>query len=450
MKTKSFFLKKAPREPIDRIMSPFQHFLHAEATGGILLIIFTMIALVWANSPWAESYFTLFQTKLGFSIGEFEISKSLLLWINDGLMAIFFFVVGLEIKREILVGELSRPRQAALPVMAALGGMVVPALCYIVFNREGAAARGWGVPMATDIAFSLGILALLGKGIPLTAKVFLTAFAIVDDIGASLIIAIFYTEDISMMSLGIGLGIFLLMIAANIAGIRKPLPYVILGLLMWFAFLKSGVHPTIAGILAAITIPARSLINARDFLDSTKTYLDEFEQKGLAEENVLTNSTQRGALRALESACEFAQTPLQRLEYVIHSWVALSIMPIFALANAGISLGEGFVDSITSPISLGIIFGLVFGKLVGVTLFSWIGLRLGFADLPGELTWRHLFGLALLGGIGFTMALFIANLAFTDDAMLTTAKFGILAASLIAGVAGWIVLRGAMNRRIKE
>lgn len=443
MKTTSFFLRKSPGRPIDRILSPFQEFLHAEASGGIILLVCTIVALAWANSPWGDSYVSLWETKVGFSIGTYGLSESLLHWINDALMAVFFLVVGLEIKREILVGELAKPRQAALPMAAALGGMIVPAICYFVLNQENPAARGWGVPMATDIAFSLGILALVGKGVPLSAKVFLTAFAIVDDIGASLVIAIFYTEDISVAHLGIGGGFLVLMIITNLAGVRRPLPYFLFGAALWFCFLKSGVHPTIAGILAAMTIPARTRINAKEFVSSTRVFVSEFEKSGLVDEHVLTSKKQSGALEALEHACEMAQTPLQRLEHSHHPWVAFAIMPIFALANAGVSLGAGLGDALTSSISLGIILGLLLGKQLGVTLFAWIAIKAGIAEMPRGLTWRHIYGLSWLGAIGFTMSLFIANLAFNDAEMLGSAKVGILTASLIAGIGGFLILKGA-------
>ncbi len=443
--TRSTFLKQPPDQPIDRILSPFQKFLHAETSGGVILLACTVIALVWANSPWGGSYVSLWETKVGFTIGSSELSKSLLLWINDGLMAVFFLVVGLEIKREILVGELARPRQAALPMAAALGGMIAPALCYFALNPGNPEARGWGVPMATDIAFSLGVLALVGKSVPLSAKVFLTAFAIVDDIGASLVIAVFYTEDISVAHLGIGAGFLALMIGANVAGVRRSVPYYLLGIALWFCFLKSGVHPTIAGVLAAMTIPARTRVNAKDFLASTKVFVSEFERSGLVDEHVLTSREQAGALEALERACEMAQTPLQRLEHAHHPWVAFAIMPIFALANAGVSLRAGLGEALTSSVSIGVMLGLLLGKQLGVTLAAWLAIRLGIAEMPQGLTWRHVYGLSWLGAIGFTMSLFIASLAFDDARMLAAAKVGILGASTVAGVGGFLILKRATS-----
>lgn len=446
MKSGSLDPSNPKRPPIERILRPFNRFVHMEASSGVLLLLCTIVALIWANSPLADYYQALWHSKFTIGFGSFTLSKPLELWVNDGLMAIFFFVVGLEIKREVMVGELASPRQAALPIGAAVGGMVVPALIYFLLNPAEPAVRGWGVPMATDIAFSLGVLGLVGRGVPLAAKVFLTAFAIVDDIGAALVIAVFYTDQISFVSLGIGLLVLLLMVVANRLGIRGPLPYSILGFCLWVAFLKSGVHPTIAGILAAFTIPSCPRIDARGFLDRARQMLARFEDEGLAEQSVMTSSDQRGVLQALESASEKAQTPLHRLEHSLHPWVAFLIMPIFALANTGVSLNSDSADSLFGSLSLGIILGLVAGKQIGITLFAWLAVKLRIADLHGALTWKLIFGLSWLGGIGFTMSLFIANLAFSDQQLLASAKIGILAASLVAGIGGWLILKRAVGR----
>lgn len=441
MHTTSFFLRDSNEPPINRMLNPFQRFFKEEASGGILLLVCTVIALAWANSPWSASYHNLFQTVLTLGVGDFVLSKGLILWINDGLMAVFFFVVGLEIKREVMVGELAQPRQAALPIAAAIGGMVFPALFFFLLNPAEPDVRGWGIPMATDIAFSLGVLSLIGRSVPISAKIFLTAFAIVDDIGASLVIAVFYTDEISLMSLAIG-GVFLLfMIVANRLGIRRPIPYAILGFCLWVAFLKSGVHPTIAGILAALTIPASTRINTRSFLQSARVFITEFEKDCKEGETVLTSSRQRAALGALESAAEYAQTPLQRLEHELHPWVSFFIMPVFALANTGVSLGGGLGEALMSPVSIGVILGLVLGKQLGVTLFAWMAVKLGIAEKTADLTWRHIYGISWLGAIGFTMSLFIANLAYAGLEVLDSAKIGILAGSLIAGLGGWLILR---------
>jgi len=434
---------KTENRPIDKILSPFQEFFQQEASSGILLIVATIAALIWANSLWAESYATLWHTSVTVSFGNFGISKDLLHWINDGLMAVFFFVVGLELKREVWVGELASPRKAILPIVAALGGMVIPAVFFLLLNPSGPGQIGWGIPMATDIAFALGILSLLGNRVPLSLKVFLTAVAIVDDLGAVLVIALFYTSKIVWVSLLIG-GIFLaLLIVMNKLGVRSPMVYAILGIGLWVAFLKSGVHATIAGVLLAMTIPVRTRINTEEFLSHAGFFLDEFRARGKAGESVLTNKDQRAAIQAIEVAAEHAQTPLQRLEHILHPWVGYFIMPIFALANAGIIIKSDFLSAFAQPVTLGIMAGLIFGKQVGIFSASYLAVKLGWSDLPSGMTWTRLYGLAWLAGIGFTMSLFIAGLAFGTSDILTMAKAGILVASLISGTVGAVILSRA-------
>lgn len=436
--------KKSKKQSVERVLRSFQEFTRAEASGGILLLLCTAIALVWANSPWADGYDTVWQTKLTFGFGSFVLSKPLLLWINDGLMAIFFFVVGLEIKREVLVGELASRKQAALPIIAAVGGMVVPAVIYLGFNAPSPGTRGWGIPMATDIAFAIGVLALVGDRVPVALKVFLVALAIVDDIGAVLVIALFYTAEISWPSLAIGACLLICLVIANISGARRPLIYALLGTALWIAFLKSGVHATIAGVLVAMTIPSRYRINTGALISEGRSLLDEIERVGDATEGAVTDEEQV-AVRALERACERVQTPLQRLEDGLHRWVTFAIMPLFALANAGVALGSGLATSLTSRISLGVIAGLVLGKQIGITGFAWLAVRTKLASMPRGTTWRQIYGAGWLGGIGFTMSLFIASLAFSDPLLLSVAKVGILCASLLAGVTGWIILRTATD-----
>jgi NhaA family Na+:H+ antiporter len=424
------------------LLRPFQEFFRLEASGGILLLLCAAVALAWANSPWASSYFELWQTIVTAGAGDLVISKPLLLWINDGLMAIFFFVVGLEIKREVLVGELSSPGQAALPLVAALGGMVVPALFYVGFNTGTDTINGWGVPMATDIAFALGILALLGPRAPLALKIFLTALAIVDDLGAVLVIALFYTAKISLGSLMIGAGLLVILIAANRLGIRRTSVYVVLGLGLWVAFLKSGVHATIAGVLLALTIPARRLIDAPSFRDRAEALVGLFA-KNVKPGRSEPTADQQDAVHALEEACQRIETPLARMEHALHGWVAFGIMPLFALANAGVAFGSGAWSAFGTTVTLGILFGLFVGKQVGVFAFSWVAVRMGWAIMPTGITWRHIYGVSCLTGVGFTMALFISNLAFSDASVLDDAKIGIFAASLLAGLLGWALLRFA-------
>ena len=432
---------------ISVLTRPFQEFFKIEASSGIILMVATVIALLLANSPWAADYFHLLETYLSVTFGQFEVSLSLLHWINDGLMAVFFFLVGLEIKREVLIGELSSPRKAALPIAAAIGGMLVPAVIYTTVNFGGRGAAGWGIPMATDIAFALGVLALLGSRAPTSLKIFLTALAIVDDLGAVLVIAVFYTDQIIWSWLAIGMIVFLGMLLLNKLGVRSPVPYGLAGLVLWFAFLESGVHATIAGVLAAMTIPATARINTRDFVLWGRRALDEFEDCCGSDDPDATQPTtseQRGLLQALESAIHNVEAPLQRLEHSLEQPVAYMIMPIFALANAGIPFIGSLIDTILNPVGMGIILGLVFGKQIGIMLFSWLVIRLGIADLPEGVTWRHIWGASWLAGIGFTMALFIDNLAFEDNLVaLNTAKVAILVASLIAGIVGYLILRTA-------
>ncbi len=427
--------ERPPR--IHRLIRPFQEFARIQASSGIVLLACTVLALLWANSPWGEAYARLLETKASVGVGGFAITESLLHWINDGLMAVFFFVVGLEIKREVLAGELSSFRKAALPVAAAAGGMVAPALLYTALNAGGPGAPGWGIPMATDIAFALGVLALLGSRVPASLKVFLAAFAIADDIGAVLVIALFYTAHINVTALGVGFGVLLLSALANGSGVRRPLIYAFLGLLAWVAFLESGVHATVAGVLLAMTIPARTRLEPGEFLAQSRDVLDHFERADAAggEEE----DERQAALHTLEVACERVQTPLLRMEHALHPWVSFFIMPVFALANAGVALSGGGAG-LVSPVPLGIILGLMVGKPLGVTLFAWLAVKSGVADKPDGVSWRHLHGAGWLGGIGFTMALFIAGLAFADPALQSVAKLGILTASLVAGVVGYLIL----------
>jgi NhaA family Na+:H+ antiporter len=425
------------------VLSPFARFARTESSGGIVLIAATLVAIVWANSPWGAAYEHLWETQVTLGIGRYALTYPLHYWINDGLMAVFFFLVGLEIKREFLVGELASLKRAALPIAAALGGMVVPALIYAALNAGRPGEAGWGIPMATDIAFALGVLALLGPRIPLSLKVFLAALAIVDDLGAVLVIAVFYTEAIHWGALGIGFLLLAGLAVANRMHARSPLIYVAVGLLVWVAFLKSGVHATVAGVLLALTIPARTRIDTEEFLIRGRRILDYFDAAGLEGRDVLTNKAQQSAIQEMENACEAAQSPLQRIEHELHAWVAFGIIPLFALANAGVHLGGNLGAAFGDRVTLGIILGLVIGKPIGITLFAWLSVRTGVAALPGGTTWRAIRGVSLLGGIGFTMSLFISGLAFVGTPQLNEdAKIGIFVASLIAGIAGYLVLRG--------
>lgn len=422
-------------QPIDRIVRPFQEFAQTAASSGLVLLAAAILALTWANSPFADSYHDFWHSTFSVGVGEFVFSQPLEVWINDGLMAVFFFVVGLEIKREVMTGELSAFRQASLPVAAAVGGMTVPALIYVIWNFGTPWVGGWGIPMATDIAFALGILALLGKRVPNSWRVFLTAVAIVDDLGAVLVIAIFYTAQISGLALAAGMAGLAVMALANRLGVRSALAYFLIGLGVWAAFLTSGVHATIAGVLTAMTIPARSVLDKERFVAAGRGFLD------VVGDGDSERDQEAAAVRALEISCEHVQTPLLRLEHALHPWVAFAVMPIFALANAGIPLGADFVAALTTPVTLGVFFGLIIGKQVGVTLFAWLTVRSGLATLPESMSWRSVYGLAWLAGIGFTMSMFIAGLAFGSADTLVESKAGILTASMVAGMAGYLLLK---------
>lgn len=409
------------------------------------MLVMTGIALLVANSPLNTGYLALLDTPIAISAGPFVLEESVLHWVNDGLMAIFFFVVGLEIKREVLVGELASLRAAALPIVAAIGGVTVPALIYFSFNAGGIGARGWGVPMATDIAFVLGCLALLGDRIPFGVKIFLTAVAIVDDLIAVLMIAIFYTSTIQPIMLGIGFSILLVLALANTFGIRNPLVYASLGVLVWLAFLHSGVHATIAGVLIACTIPARSQIDAPTFLARAAHSLRQFDQNDGNATQAQTSELQQSAIIDLEDVCEQAQTPLRKFEHRLNKWVAFVIMPVFALVNAGVVLSAESFRGDSTTVLIGIVVGLTIGKPIGIVGAAWIAVRVGIAELPQGVSWRHMLGTGILAGMGFTMSLFIASLAFTDPDTLATAKLAILLASLLAGSIGLLVLRQIPN-----
>jgi NhaA family Na+:H+ antiporter len=405
-----------------------------EAAGGILLLLATAAALIWANSRWEHSYHQIWYTQATITLGQVSHSESRHEWVNDGLMSIFFFLVGLEIKRELLIGELSTFKQAAFPFMAAIGGSVVPALIYAAINRGGAGANGWGIPMATDIAFALGVLALLGSRVPAGLKVFVAALAIVDDIFGVLVIALFYTQHISLIALGLAFVGVAVSFGANWLGIRNPVIYALIGVGVWVAVLNSGVHATIAGILLAFTIPARSSIDKTEFLRQSRGLLDQFEQHD-------PNSYQaHHAIHVLEQKCEMIESPLHRIEHALQPWVAFVIMPIFAFANAGVHILGKTSAALAHPIALGVLLGLLLGKPIGITLFARLASVVGLGSRPTAVTWSQIFGASWLCGIGFTMSLFIAGLALGNGDLLDMSKIGTLAASIAAGCVGSILL----------
>ncbi|HSR49139.1 MAG TPA: Na+/H+ antiporter NhaA [Anaerolineales bacterium] len=417
-----------------QVRNLFQRFTRLQAAGGMILLAATLAALFLANSPLAEAYHAFWRTELSIQLGPFSLSHDLLYWVNDGLMVLFFFVVGLEIKREITIGELASPRRAALPAMAAIGGMLVPAAAYLLLNQGTPTASGWAVPMATDIAFSLGILALLGRRVPIALRVFFTALAIVDDIGAVLVIALFYSGTILWVALLAGAVVFGILLLLNWQGVRNPLPYAILGVLLWLAFLESGVHPTIAGVLLALTIPARSKLNLHAYQAQCVAILGGRSTAGPGTV-VEMSDNQQAAAQALEAMAERMQTPALRLEYALTPWATYLVLPVFALANAGVTLRGNLALMAATPVFQGIVLGLLIGKPLGVAFFTWLAVRLRIADLPARVGWPQLLSATFLAGVGFTMALFIAGSAF-EGAALETAKAAILIGSGIVAVIG--------------
>jgi NhaA family Na+:H+ antiporter len=430
--------------PIEKVTRPIQKFIQNEKAGGIVLGISVLLAMILANSPWHTIYHHFFENKLGFQVnGATYFDFSLHHWINDGLMAVFFFVVGLELKREIVAGELSNPRKAALPIIAAMGGMIVPAVIYLAFNPQAPMQHGWGIPMATDIAFALGVLYLLGNRIPLGLKVFLTALAIVDDLGAVLVIAFFYTADISIVNLLIGFGGLLFMILGNKLGIRSVLYYAIWGIaVVWTSFLLSGVHATIAAVLAAFTIPANVRLKEDVYIQKINRYLGLFKEADSNNATPTLTNEQLHILDEVKKATDNAIPPLQKLEHAMHPMVTFLIIPIFALANAGVSIIDIDVTELfNTHVALGVGLGLLVGKVVGVVGFTLISVALKLSPFPTGMNFKNLLGLGLLASIGFTMSLFVTSLAFTEELYRTQAKIGIFVASIIGGVLGYLVLR---------
>jgi len=426
----------------NKVATPFEHFLHAQTTTGIVLMVMTILALILANTPLTETYSHFFHMKIDFNVGDWKLSHSIHHWINDGLMAIFFFIVGLEIKREILVGELSNIKVAILPILAAIGGMVLPALIYLSINYGDEGAVGWGIPMATDIAFAISALVLLGNRVSPALVTFLVALAIVDDLGAVTVIALFYTDQINMLPLGLAGLSFLILVAFNRFGIHAILPYFMVGLGMWFFMLESGVHATIAGVIAAMAIPSKPKYTPVDFTAHAKNLLDEFDNYPVATDHMM-HERQKAILQNVKDKINSVGSPAARLEHDLHLPVSLIVIPLFALANAGISIDFSSIgDTIVTPVSLGIIAGLVLGKVLGIAGVAWVAVKLGIAKLPEGSSMSQVFGVAFLGGIGFTMSIFVADLAFLgNETLIFQAKVGILAASLFAGLFGYFWLR---------
>ncbi|MEX2275193.1 MAG: Na+/H+ antiporter NhaA [Actinomycetota bacterium] len=421
------------------VLQPVQTFLHTEAASGVLLLLAAIVALVWSNGPFGDSYERVWTTTATIGIdGVLEVSNDLHHWVNEGLMTFFFFVVGLEVKRELTTGELRDRRAVVLPAAAAFGGMVVPALLYVAIAGTGDAGRGWAIPMATDIAFALGVLTLVGRRAPASLKLFLLALAIIDDIGAILVIAIFYTEQVDIAPLLVGVGLIGAMFAADRGRVRAMPVYAVLGVGVWLAVQQSGVEPTLAGVALGLLAPSRPFQRPRAVSGEARRVAAETD-----DEPDPPDADAQEWLR-LASLSREAVSPLTRLETMLHPWTSYLIVPLFALANAGVPLTLGSVrDSLTSGVTLGVLVGLVVGKVVGIGVASWITVRLGFGRLPSGASWRQLAGVAALGGIGFTVSLFIAELAFAGTEQLNLAKIGILLASVMAGVLGAVLLRSS-------
>lgn len=427
-------------------LSPFQKFVKIESFSGLLLLSATLIGLVWANSSFADSYQSIWQYKIGFSSGSFELTKPLILWINDGLMAVFFFLIGLEIKREIVLGELNSLKKVAFPMFGAFGGMLVPAVMFLMLNKDAQIAEGWGIPMATDIAFSLAILRVLGNRVPLSLKLFLTAFAIVDDIGAVIVIALFYGGSINVGMLVIALALLALLYFLSMKGYYSKFLLVIFGAIIWVLFLKSGIHPTIAGILLAFAVPSRQKIDTPTFIDKLVNITNSIKAGKVAERPILSKE-QIVQIDDLEDWMHKYQSPLQHLEHKIHDWVAYLVIPIFALANAGVQLNSGV--PLDTVIIRNIIICLVLGNSIGISSIILLAKKLRLIEIPKEISSLQIVGVAFLAGIGFTMAIFIANLAYVDNQVfIDSSKVGILIGSLFSAVLGYLILRRAGKKTL--
>lgn len=422
-----------------RLLTPFQKFIKVESLSGILLLTTTIIALIWANSSLSDSYKALWDFELGIKTDSFVLVKPLLLWINDGFMAVFFFLIGLEIKREVRIGELNTFKKLAFPLCGALGGMTVPVILFMILNSKPETFQGWGIPMATDIAFSLAILNALGKRVPLSLKIFLTAFAIVDDLGAVLVIAIFYSGTIKLGLLAIAIGLLAILYLFSFKNIYSKYVLFFTGIVIWLLFLKAGIHPTLAGVLLAFAVPLRQSIKTPAFIDNLTRITSNLKKTPLLEDPILTKE-QIAQIDHLEDWTEQFQSPLQHLEHNLHNWVAYFIIPIFALANAGVALSSDI--PLETALITNIILCLVFGNSIGITSIILITKKLRIIQVPSSITKKHILGVSFLAGIGFTMAIFIASLAFHDQpSYITSAKIGILIGSLISAVIGYIILR---------
>jgi NhaA family Na+:H+ antiporter len=425
--------------------------MQSNLTGGAALLLFTAFALLAANIDSLKGFHDIWNTNADFAVGSFKLEMSLHHWVNDGLMAVFFFVVGLEIKREMIVGKLASFKQASLPIFAAMGGMIFPALIYTVFNQGTAGENGWGIPMATDIAFSLGVISLLGRRVPISLKIFLVALAIVDDIGAIIVLAIYYpSHEINPQFLIYAGAIISLLLIFNRLNINNAALYLIPGIFLWYFVYQSGVHATIAGVALAMCIPSKAPINEVRFYVRCKYYLDKFKKAGNSEVNILANPEQLRIIHDLHSKIRKINPLINRFEHKINPWVTYSIMPVFALANAGVAL-DGLLDikSLTN-ISAGIFFGLLFGKPIGIFLFSYLACKIKLTNLPDDIRWNQLFAVGIIAGIGFTMSIFIDSLAFSNATMIDEGKATVLFTSVFAAIVGIIFLRFSLDKPVTK
>ncbi|WP_347922231.1 Na+/H+ antiporter NhaA [Pontimicrobium sp. SW4] len=421
------------------ILTPFQKFVKIESFSGLLLLGATILALVWVNSPFGDTYQAIWQYEIGFKTESFELSKPIILWINDGLMAIFFFLIGLEIKREFLIGELNSVKKIAFPLFGALGGMLVPVLLFMVLNQNPETFKGWGIPMATDIAFSLAILKVLGNRIPLSLKIFLTAFAIVDDLGAVLVIALFYSGDLNIMLLVYALLILTFLYTLSYKGIYSKFLLIFLGAIVWLLFLKAGIHPTLAGILLAFSVPVRQRIKTREFIDNLVSITNNIKKAEIIDKAILSKEQIR-EIDDLEDWTNKYQSPLQHLEHSLHDWVAYVIIPLFALANAGVMISSDI--TLDTALVTNIVICLVIGNSIGISTVIFIARKLKLIEIPKDIAFKQIIGVSFLAGVGFTMSIFIASLAFVDNpTYIDSAKIGILIGSLISAITGFVILR---------
>ena len=425
-----------------KVRGMLHSFLESQTSGGLVLLICTVIALVVANVPALQHLQELWHVEAGISIGNFKIEMSLMHWINDALMAVFFFVVGLEIKREMLVGELSSVKKATLPIFAALGGMLVPAAIYAIFNHGTPTSNGWGIPMATDIAFAVGVISILGKRCPSALKIFLLALAIVDDLGAIIVLALFYpSHELNFVFMGLALVVFLILILFNKMKVNSPYVYMMFGLVLWYFVFRSGIHATIAGVLLAITIPSKTTINEVRFFVKVKHLLEKFKENGNSEVEVLANPKQMEVIHDINEEVDAINPLMHRFESALHPISHFLIIPLFALANAGVTLDGSILQMSPMPAVVpGIFFGLLLGKPIGITLFSYISVKTKLAELPGGVPWKQIFAIGMVAGIGFTMSIFVDNLAFSDPVHLNMGKATILVTSFVSAICGMLAV----------